>query len=158
MPYDAKPQLWRRVQWTPDASDETDRDTDFGGAQTPSELSDADDGSEYIDSEYGDDGAARAEERRASARTRAPEPPSSASYSLNQPVWVKVKGSWYIGMVEQIIRNSSSKANRICPLYVVGFRSLQTSARLRTTADPLRGAMKPAEAKDVERWLRSQQH
>lgn len=82
MPCDAKTQLWRRAQWTPDASDETDRDTDFGGAQTPSELSDADDGSEYVDSEYGGSGAARAEERRASARTRALEPTSSTSYSV----------------------------------------------------------------------------
>ncbi|GJE92041.1 hypothetical protein PsYK624_081940 [Phanerochaete sordida] len=157
MPFDTqsgRPQLWRRAQWTPDASDETDREFEFDGAHTPSELSDADDGSEYVDSEYGDDRAAPAEERRTSARTRASEPPSPPKYWIGQPVWVKVKDSWYIGMVERIVSGAASKGGRICPLYVVGFRSPQTSARLRTRADPLRGTIRPAETKDVEKWLR----
>lgn len=159
MPFDAKcgrPQLWRRAQWTPEASDETDHETDFGGMQTPSELSDADDGSEYVDSDCGAR-AAPAEERRTSTRARVSESSSHLKYSVHQPVWVQVKGSWYIGIVEQIVADASSKGVRICPLYVVGFRSPQTSARLRTTADPLRGTIRPAETKDVEKWLRMQQ-
>lgn len=117
--------LWRRVQWTPAAnSDETD--SEFDGALTPSELSDEDDGSEYVGSEYGGD--ALVEERRSSSRIRAPGPPSSTNFSVSLPwhkcdlklvlmfavqvgqnVWFSLKGAWYLGKIKQLVIDPSSK-------------------------------------------------
>lgn len=117
--------LRRRVQWTP-ATNSDETDSEFDGAMTPSELSDEDDGSEYVGSEYGGD----TEERRISSRIRAPALLSSTSFSVSrswhkcdlklvlmfvvkvgQNVWFPLKGAWYFGKIKQLVIDPSSKVN-----------------------------------------------